>query len=79
MQSIEKDIDVHPSLNAKLYCFHLPTVTAKYTRKDLTEVGISSPWDVGDRLVDIFEKNKQQTLADELKSFLGTRRLSVDL
>ena len=42
-----------------------------FSREDLKEVGIHSPWDVGQQLVEIFEKkHKQSDLAYELRSFL---------
>ena len=80
-QSKEEDIGRHPSLNTNFYCFHLPADAAKmFDRKALKEVGIHSPWDVGAQLVDIFEKkNKQNELAEELRSYIKNRRQNVDL
>ena len=81
LQSKKEEIGHHPSLYTNFYCFHLPpSASAIFSRKDLKEVGIHSPWDVGQQLVEIFEtKNKQKELAESLKSFLQGRKQSTDL
>ena len=70
-QSKEEDIGHHPSLYINFYCLHLPVDSVLFDEDDLKEAGIGSPIDVGDKLVEIFEKKmKQPDLALNLKSFI---------
>ena len=77
-QSKKEDIGLHPSLITDFYCLHLSSATT-IQRADLEKVGIKSLWDIGTRLVDIFEKKiKQSSVAAELKTFLQARRQEVE-
>ncbi len=80
LQSKKEDIGHHPSLHTDLYCLHMPRDTASLiNRDDLEKVGIGSPWDVGYRLVEIFDKKiKLPKLAKELESFLHKRSQEVN-
>ena len=81
MQAKEEEIGLHPSLSTDFYCLHLPVDSAAmFDRHQLKEVGIGSPWDVGRKLVEIFEsKIKQSDIAAELKSFLHTRSQNLNV
>lgn len=81
LQSKKEDIGHPLSLNTGLYCLHLPFDTASViTRDDFEKVDIGSPWDVGYRLVEIFDKKlKQPELAKELKLFIDKRSQNVKI
>ena len=76
---MKEEVGHHPSLTTDLYCLHMPFDTV-VTRDDLKEVGIRSPWDVGEHLVETFkQKIKQQKLAEELQAFILKRSKEVNL
>ena len=60
----------HPSRTVRFYCFHLSS-RSTLTTKELKQVEIGSPQDVGSWLVDTFkDKLDQHELAEKLKDFI---------
>ena len=56
------------------YCFDLPSNDKSLTTKVLKEVGVYSPKDVGDWLVQTFsDKLAQHDLAEKLKKYFTNR------
>ena len=67
----------HPSRTMKYYCFDLPSNDRNLSFQALREVGIYSPKDVGDWLVETFDhKLAQHDLAEVLRKYLNSRPMT---
>ena len=75
-QTVEK-IGRHPSRTVKYFCFDLSSSDKNLTFQALREVGVCSPKDVGDWLVETFDqKLAQHGLAEKLRKYLNSRSMT---
>ncbi len=72
LQLKKERIGRHVSRVVDFYCFDVPVSYRKeINAKSLREVGVKSPFDVGDKLVEIFKKKfKQENVATKLQDHL---------
>ena len=75
-QAVER-IGHHPSRTMNYYCFDLSSSDKSLTFEKLRKVGVYSPRDVGDWLVQTFsDKLAQRDLAEELKKYFSGRSMT---